>query len=91
MLPLDVCHSGLVTTKMSQNDQILQSDDTRLALVQAEIQKKARNFPGCWHQRPGGSYDNGGVFTAKLIEALKGDADDGDGLLTFSEMAMGQE
>ena len=86
MFALDVCHSGLVTTKMSRNDQILQSDDTRLALVQAEIQKKARNFLVAGTSDQEALYDNGGVFTAKLIEALKGDADDGDGLLTFSEI-----
>ncbi len=88
MVALDVCHSGLVTTKMSRNDDVLPiTDSGRLGQIEAEIKKKARNFLVAGTSDQEALYDNGGIFTAKLIEALKGEADDGDGLMAFGEIA----
>lgn len=88
MIALDVCHSGLVTTKLSnREDSELGSKDSRLALVRSEIERRARNFLVAGTSEQEALFENGGVFTERLIEALGGQADeDKDGLLTFSEI-----
>jgi hypothetical protein len=88
MFALDVCHSGLVTVTMGDPHPQLSPSESRLALVAAEIRKKARNFLVAGTTDEPALFDHGGIFTAKLIEALEGEADeDKDGLLTFTEIS----
>src|SRR5262249_35039918 len=62
----------------------------RFALVRAEVEKRARNFLVAGTKDQEALYikdGGGGVFTEKLIEALRGNGDDDpDGVLTFTEV-----
>jgi hypothetical protein len=89
LFALDVCNSGLVSAKLGREGSLVDENQSRLALVRAEIEKKARNFivAGTSDQEAIYDDDRGGLFTSKLIEALSGSADqDRDGLLTFTEI-----
>lgn len=90
MVAIDACHAGLSVYKAMdyKNDQEGLKRFQALSLIRADTKRPARNvlLAGTGDQKA--LWENGGIFTIALIDALNGAADmNKDNIIQFEEIA----
>jgi hypothetical protein len=91
LFALDVCYAGLVF--LGSDDEERNKRDVevgeRLAMIERDVTSRARNIivAGTGDQRA--LWENGGIFTAALIEGLRGKADPvNSGVIQFDQLGI---
>jgi uncharacterized caspase-like protein len=91
LFALDVCYAGLVflsSDDEERNKQDLEEGE-RLAMIERDVTSRARNIivAGTGDQRA--LWENGGIFTAALIDGLRGRADPANsGVIQFDQLGI---
>lgn len=91
LFALDVCHSGLTVLGSSNDDFERTERDAlgRLAVIERNVQSPARNILVAGTGEQKALWENGGIFTRALVDALNGQADTNhDNLIEFEEIGI---
>jgi hypothetical protein len=90
LFALDVCYAGLVLLSPDERSSNQELEETeRLALIERDVTRRARNIivAGTGDQRA--LWENGGIFTAALIEGLQGKGDPfNTGVIQFDQLGI---
>lgn len=90
LIALDACHAGLTLSRNLDSHLIEEQlrEFHNLSIIESDTSPKARNILLAGTGDENAIYQEGGIFTKALIDALKGEADmNRDGIIQFDELS----